>query len=85
MSALDLNALVLDGADAARAKTLARLDAQIAAVELFDARFRELCAQQIDGSDESIEIAFRQAHLDVFGKDVKAERWAAEVVTTDGA
>lgn len=86
MSAVDLNTLILDGSDAARAKKLADLDKQIALVELFDARFRELCAAQIDGSDESIEVAFRQAHLDVFGRDVKAERWTfrgAELVAED--
>lgn len=80
MSALDLNTLVLDGADAARAKKLAELDQQIALVELLDARFKALAAQLADGSDESVENAFRAAHIEVFGRDVKSERWTPEVV-----
>jgi hypothetical protein len=68
VSGLDLNTLILDGADAARAKALAKLDAQIALVDLFEARFKALAAKLADGSDEAVETAFRQAHLDVFGK-----------------
>ncbi len=48
----------------------------------FNARWHELLAQQSDGSDESIEIAFTQAHLEVFGKARKTERWVGEPVTT---
>ncbi len=48
----------------------------------FNARWHELLAKQIDQSDESIEIAFAQAHLDVFGKPAKVERWVGEPVTT---
>jgi hypothetical protein len=80
VKALDLNTLVLDGAEAARAKALADLDKQIALVDLFDARFKALAAQLPDGSDESVEQAFRAAHLEVFGRDVKSERWTPEVV-----
>lgn len=79
MSALDLNTLVLDGAGAARAKALVDLDQQIAKVELFDARFKELAAQLADGSDEAVEAAFKQASLDVFGKDLTAERFITEL------
>ncbi len=48
----------------------------------FSARWHELLAQQIDGSDESIELAFKQAHLEVFGKARKTERWVGEPMTT---
>ncbi len=55
-----------------------RFDAEAA----FNARFSELLAKQSDGSDESIEIAFSQAYLDVFGKPAKVERWVGEPVTS---
>ncbi len=48
---------------------------------VFNARWHELLAKQIDQSDESIEIAFAQAQLDVFGKPAKVERWIGEPVT----
>lgn len=48
----------------------------------FNARWHELLEKQIDQSDESISIAFAQAHLDVFGKLATVERWVGEPVTT---
>lgn len=75
MISLDLNTLVLDGSEAARAKARSELDKQMALVELFDARFRELAAKLADGSDDAVEAAFRQASLDVFGKDLTPERF----------
>ncbi len=82
MNAIDLNTLILDGSEVARAKALADLDKQMALVELFDQRFKQLAALSADGSDEAVEAAFRQASLDVFGKDLTGERFAPEVVTT---
>jgi hypothetical protein len=80
--ALDLNTLILDGGPVAVAKALSDLDKKIALVELFDARFKELATQLADGSDEAVEEAFKQASLEVFGKDLTGERWTPEVVTT---
>lgn len=48
--------------------------------DLFDQRFKQLAAQFADGSDEAVEEAFRQASLEVFGRDVKSERWTPEPV-----
>lgn len=81
MNALDLNTLILDGSDAARAKALADLDKQMALVELFDQRFQQLAALNADGSDEAVEAAFKQASLDVFGKDLTAERFTPDLTS----
>jgi hypothetical protein len=79
MAALEANI----PADDVRAYLSCRYSVRSARVELFDARFKTLAAQLADGSDESVEQAYRAAHIEVFGRDVKSERWTPEVVTTE--